>query len=106
MNLYNRQVHGSRVVAAVDAMKLWDRLDDLNCITPVNPEEGFSQDAIDYAHRGRAIVKLAVEVSTLKAQEKWRSNVRSRIRHGGTEQDLFEEYNEAVAAYQRRQMGI
>ena len=98
----DRKTHGSRVVAAVDALMLWSRLDEDNPVGPADPTEGFSQDAQNLAKRGRAMVQLAVETTTANAQAKWRSKVRTHTNHRGREEDLYDGYYLAVENYKRR----
>ena len=98
----NRRVHGARVLAAAGAHILWKLLDEPNPQGPDDPEEGVSQEVIDAARRGRTAAKLAIEVSTTRAQEYWRSQSRSKQAHGRPIEELYEEYDQAAAAYKRR----
>ena len=68
----------------------------------MDPLEGVNPDAVEFAHRGWEIVRMAAEVSALKAQEKWRSMLRTKCKHGGVEEDLFDEYYQAVERYKAR----
>ena len=100
--LTDRRTHGARVVAAVDAFNLWKRLDEENPIGPEDPTEGYSEEAMELALRGRNMVQLAVETTPAAAHAKWRSKLRTHAKHGGTEDQLWEEYRVAVRNYKRR----
>ena len=81
---------------------LWKLLDEPQPSGPPDPEEGISAEAIEAARRGREAVKLAIEVSTTRSQEYWRSQTRSKLKHGGRIDELYQEYDDAVKAYKRR----
>ena len=100
--LKDRRTHGARVVAAVDSLNLWNRLDEENPIGPEDPTDGYSQEAQDIAKRGREMVQLAVETTIAAAQAKWRSKLRTHTKHGGQESDLHAEYDLAVENYKKR----
>ena len=98
----SRQVHGDRVLAAAGAHMLWLQLDEPSPQGTENPEEGASASAIEAAKRGRENVKLSLEVSTARAQERWLSQTRSKRAHGGQIEELYTEYEDAVSAYTKR----
>ena len=101
-NLKDRKTHGARVVAAVDALALWNRLDEEHPTGPEDPTEGFSPATIDLARRGRVQVAMSVETTPSSAYAEWSSEMRTQEKHGRPEEELYEEYRIAVENYRRR----
>ena len=85
--------------SVADARRLWSRLCDLNPDGPEDPEMGFSDEVVRYARYGREYIRKALEQSTAKAWQWWRGIRRSLLQRGGTDQELFEEYDQAVLKY-------
>ena len=95
----DRHIHGERVMIAADAMRLWSRLDEDIPTGPMGPEEGFGNEVIRIARRGRDHARIAMERGQASAHANWRSAVRSCQHHDGDEDELFHEYSHAVRNY-------
>ena len=98
----SQHIHGERVMIAADAVRLWSRLDEDIPSGPRNPEEGFGDEAIRIARRGREHARIAMERGQSSAQSNWRSMVRSCRHHDGDENELFDQYTQAVRNYVMR----
>ena len=100
--LNERATHGARVQSIAEGQRLWSRLDEEEPEGPENPKTGFAVDAIQYAKYGREYLRIGLEQTPAKAWAYWRSRLRTHTNQGGTEAELYEDYREAVRAYQRR----
>ena len=102
------RTHGKRVYDTFQASQLWKRLDEEEPappVCPLNPEEGFDDDIIELAMRGRAVNKTAMDKTPSAAYMQWRSLVRLERKHNGPDADLkvlTQEYLEAVRDYRER----
>ena len=100
--LRNQTKHGDRVRDIADAQRLWGRLDDHDQNGPEDPLEGFSEAVIEYAKLGREYVQMALETSTTQAWKWWRSQRRAHVNTGKDEEELYEEFREAIRQYRLR----
>ena len=72
---------------------------------PRNPEEGFDDDAIDLAKRGRAITQKSMDTTPGQTHAEWRSFARFGRKNFGESArlaPLCREYHEAVESYTDR----
>ena len=95
--------HGERVHRVADARRFWTRLYDWYSTGPGDTEDGFSSAVVQYARCGREYIKKALEQTTTRAWQWWRSIRRSPINAGGEENYMFGEYDVAVRQYRERQ---
>ena len=93
------QAHGGRAQCVADARRLWSRLAELDPEGPEGPEAGFSDEVARYARYGREYIRKAPEQSTAKSRKRWRGIRRSHLQREGAEEELFEEYEQAVRKY-------
>ena len=84
-----------------DEIKLWKRIDHPTADQPLNPEKGFSEDAIGMAKRGRqCAMESAACGSTHTRKEIWKHE-RSAWEHGDVtmEAERLLEYPQATLRY-------
>ena len=77
------------MAVAADAMRLWRRLEEDRPIGPWGPVDGFADDVIRIAKKGRCHVQISMERGPTSAQSSWRSVMRSNQRRGGKEDDIL-----------------
>ena len=94
--------HAERVMVAADAARLWARLDEDVPSGPRNPKEGFDNEVLRIASRGREHVRICMERGTTAAQPNWGSALRTCRHHGEDEEELFAEHRTAVHNYAQR----
>ena len=85
-----------------DAMRLWARLDNPVYDSPINPEEGFSEEAILVAKRGRRCTMETHFLGSIQTKKRVRDYERSAKFYGNDEEQLkrLEEYPRALKSYQ------
>ena len=91
--------YGDRERIVGEAVRLWRRLDRVTPDGPRNPEEGFEEEVLSVARRGREYLQIPTARGQSSAQAKWRSMLRPNRYHGGTEENLYKEYTKAVRNY-------
>ena len=102
-SLRDQTVHGAKMQEIADAQRLWSRLDEHSPHGPNNPENGFIAIDVQLAQYGREYVRIGLEQTPAKAWMHWRSIRRAHFHFGGTSEDeLYEDYRQAVKAYQLR----
>ena len=96
---HDMYIQGERARIAADAMRLWGRLDKDIPSGPRNPEGGFGEEALLVARRGRDRTRFSMERGQASAQANWRSVIRPSRYNGGIEEELYNEYTQAVRNY-------
>ena len=72
---------------------------------PSNPEDGFDDDAIGVAKRGRMVAQKSMDTTPAQAHAQWGSYVRLERERNGPDASLdhlTREYREAATAYKER----
>ena len=82
-NVDNAAKHGDMTRLYVSASQLWGRLDTDNPTEPQGPEEGFGEEVIEVAKRGRDHVRVGIEESTVRAYDSCSSKGTTQTKHGG-----------------------
>ena len=97
--------HIERVYDAVNALTFRRRFGAPRLTHPAHPryrEEGFEDDAIEIARRGRAITQKSADASPGAEYNQWRSYVRlgrRLIGVGANMEPAHREYNEEILVY-------
>ena len=107
-----RLKNGPRVYDSYNACALWKRLDIPEPAPPENPlfpEQGFDDDAIDLAKRGRMSTQKSTDTTPEKAHAQWMSYVMLERKENGpnaSSDPLTCGYQEAVRAYMERRGNV